>query len=236
MAASALERYLRNRETLSAEDQDILGRSRVAILGLGGLGGGVCEMLARIGVGELLLLDGDRFEASNLNRQILSCEDNLLEFKADAAARRVAAVNSTVKVQVHKRFARPDTMGLMIEGADLVVDCLDTIDARFQLQGAAGTLGIPLVSGAIAGVTGQVTVIFPGDPGFESIYGPGPSAGGQDRGIEQTTGNLAHCAMFVAALQVSECLKVLLKRGDLLRNRLLIADLWQNSVDVMELG
>lgn len=234
MGLSAEERYERNRETLSSEDQTVLGRSRVAILGLGGLGGGVCEMLARIGVGQLTLVDGDRFEASNLNRQIMSREENLGEYKVDAAAQRVGAVNSTVRVQVHRAFAGPDTIMTMIAGADLVVDCLDTIDARFLVEKAAGRLGIPLVSGAIAGVTGQVTVIFPGDDGFESIYGP--ASDGAGRGEELTTGNLAHCAMFVAALQVSECLKVLLRRGNLLRNRLLIADLWQNTVEIVDLG
>ena len=235
MTQPVRDRYIRNLETLSADDQKVLAGSCVAILGLGGLGGGVCEMLARTGVGELILVDGDRFEASNLNRQILCCEDNLGQFKVDAAARRVGAVNAGVRVQVHPGFFRADTADAVINGANLVVDCLDTIEDRFGLQKAAARLDIPLVSGAIAGVTGQVTVIFPGDPGFEGIYGPEAGLGRLDRGVEQATGNLAHCAMFVAALQVSECLKVLLKKGDLLRNRLLIADLWLNSVDVMTL-
>jgi len=235
------DRYIRNQQTLSAEDQAVLGRSRVAILGLGGLGGGVCEMLARIGVGELILVDGDRFDTSNLNRQLLSCEANIGQYKAEAAAQRVGGVNSIVRVQAYTDFFEADTIDAMLAGADLAVDCLDSIDDRFLLEAAAARLGIPLVSGAIAGVTGQVTVIFPGDPGFEAIYGPRPDAGSQGRepgharGIEKTMGNLAHCAMFVSALQVSECLKVLLGKADLLQNRLLIADLWLNSVEVMDL-
>jgi len=79
-----------------------------------------------------------------------------------------------------------------------------------------------------------VTVVYPGDPGFELIYGsrvPDENA----RGIETRTGNLAHCAMFIAALQVSETVKILLARGDVLRNRLLIADLWTNTIEVMDL-
>ncbi len=229
------DRYIRNQQTISAEDQECLGRSRVVILGLGGLGGGVCEMLARIGIGELVLVDGDRFETSNLNRQLFSREDNIGQFKAEAAAIRVCEINSRVRVTVYKAFFKADTADAMINGADLIVDCLDTIHDRFLLQKAAAKLGIPLVSGAIAGVTGQVTVIFPGDPGFDAIYGPDAASGSHERGVEQTTGNLAHCAMFVASLQVAECLKVLLKKGELLQNRLLIADLWQNSVEVMEL-
>ena len=235
MAEDLSSRYARNRETLSLEDQERLGRQRVAVLGLGGLGGGVCEMLARVGVGYLTLVDGDRFEASNLNRQLLSREDILGQSKAEAAAQRVAAVNSQVRVQTFDTFAGADTIGTMIEGADLLIDCLDAIDDRFMAQDAAQAAGIPLVSGAIAGSSGQVTVILPGDRGFELIYGPRSREGRPEKGVEQITGNLAPTAMFVAALQVSECIKVLLGRENILVNRLLVADLFQNSYEMIEL-
>ena len=91
--AAIENRYSRNFETLTPEDQDTLKQARVCILGLGGLGGGVCEMLARIGVGHLTLVDGDVFDATNLNRQLLSREDLIGESKAKAARDRVAAVN-----------------------------------------------------------------------------------------------------------------------------------------------
>lgn len=234
---SSQQRYARNRNTLSREDQERLAGARVVILGLGGLGGGVCEMLARVGVGHLTLVDGDRFEESNLNRQLLSREDNLNRSKAGEAAERLKAVNSLVRVRVIRAFAREESIADMIRDAHVVMDCLDTIDGRFLVGAVAGELGIPVVSGAIAGVTGQVMVIYPGDKGFEAIYGPRPEMGTSEKGkgVEQETGNLAHTAMFVASLQVSECLKVLVDRGQVLRNRLLIADLWENSVDIVTL-
>jgi len=228
-------RYSRNFNTLDPEEQALLGKSRVAVVGLGGLGGGVCELLARIGVGRLTLIDGDRFDISNLNRQLLSQEDNLGRSKAKEAKKRVNQINSSVKAFACPVFATQDNIRDLIQGAGLVVDCLDTIPARFDLQDASRDLNIPLVSGAIAGVSGQVTVIFPDDPGFELIYGSRSRSLDGDRGIETRTGNLAHCAMFIAALQVSETVKVLLGRGDALRKKLLIADLWTNSIEVMEL-
>jgi len=226
-------RYDRNFSTLSHEEQALLARSHVAVIGLGGLGGGVCEMLARIGVGTLTLVDGDVFDATNLNRQFLSREENIGASKAQEAKERIFAVNSTIQVHAFQAYADETNLDDMIQGADLVVDCLDTIDTRFLLQQIVQKAGLPLVSGAIAGVCGQVTVIFPQDLGYELIYGKKRNA--QSSGVETLTGNVSYCALFIASLQASECIKVLLNRGDILRNKLLIADLWSNSFDVMEL-
>ena len=226
-------RYDRNFNTLSLEEQKKLGTSNVIVIGLGGLGGSVCEMLARVGIGHLTLIDGDVFEASNLNRQLLS-EERLIGFpKAQAAKNRVNAINSEVKVRYFIEFVDESNMYERIKDADVVMDCLDSIDTRFKLQKAAQKASIPIVSGAIAGVAGQVTTIFPDDKGYELIYGK--KGRKQSKGVETRTGNIAYCAFFVAALQSSECLKVLLDRGDILRNKLLIAELWTNTFDIMDL-
>jgi len=227
------ERYDRNFNTLSHEEQKTLGTSKVVVIGLGGLGGSVCEMLARIGIGHLTLIDGDVFEPSNLNRQLL-CQEDLIGFpKAQAAKNRVNAINSEVKVRYFIEYVDESNLYERIKDADVVMDCLDSIDTRFKLQKAAQKASIPIVSGAIAGVAGQVTTIFPDDKGYELIYGKKGQK--QSKGVETRTGNIAYCAFFVAALQSSECLKVLLDRGDILRNKLLIAELWTNTFDIMDL-
>lgn len=227
------ERYDRNFNTFSPEEQKKLGASTVAVIGLGGLGGGVCEMLARVGIGRLILVDGDVFEASNLNRQLLSEERLMGVPKAEAARDRVIAVNSGIEVIHHIEFLDEKTLYETIKGSDVVMDCLDSIDTRFKLQDAAKKAGVPLVSGAIAGVTGQVTTIFPEDRGYALIYGE--KSRKQGKGVETKTGNIAYCALFTAALQSSECVKILLNRGDILRNKLLIAELWTNLFEVMDL-
>lgn len=227
------ERYGRNFNTFSREEQQKLGNAGVLIIGLGGLGGAVCEMLARIGVGHLTLVDGDSFEASNLNRQLLSEEHLIGVPKAEAAKKRVNAINSEIRVKHLVEFLDSAGMEEQLKGVDVVMDCLDSIDTRFQLQDAAKKAGTPVVSGAIAGVTGQVTTIFPGDKGYELIYGE--KSRNRSKGVETRTGNIAYCALFVAALQSSECIKILLNRGDILRNKLLIAELWSNLFDVVDL-
>ncbi len=227
------QRYARNLNTISRQEQERLGASRVTIIGLGGLGGGVCEMLARVGVGQLTLIDGDRFDVSNLNRQILSQEDLIGVPKAIAAKQRVTAVNSDVVVDARVEYLDSGTLYEGIKDAGVVMDCLDSIETRFSLQDAAHKAGIPIVSGAIAGVTGQVTTIFPGDSGYGLIYGQKTRE--QLKGVETFTGNIAYCALLTAALQCSECVKVLLNRGDILRNKLLIAELWSNVFEAVDL-
>jgi molybdopterin/thiamine biosynthesis adenylyltransferase len=226
-------RYDRNFSTISHAEQEILACSHVAVIGLGGLGGGVCEMLARIGVGNLTLVDGDVFDATNLNRQLLSREDNIGVSKARVARERILSINSAVQVNAVEAYADETNMEAMLQDADLVVDCLDTVDARFLLQEKTQKASLPIVSGAIAGVCGQVTVIFPQDSGYELIYGKKKHTHGP--GAEALTGNISYCALLIASLQASECTKVLLKRGDILRNKLLIVDLWSNSFEVMDL-
>ncbi len=227
------ERYIRNFNTFNEKEQKLLIKSHVSIIGLGGLGGGVCEMLARTGVGNLTLIDGDSFDQSNLNRQILSTEKLIGTSKAMAAADRVHAINSSVEVNQITKYADDSNLYDLIKQSDLAVDCLDTIDSRFVLERAAKKADIPIVSGAIAGVSGQVMVFFPEDPGYELIYGK--KSRNRSQGVETVTGNISYCAMMVASIQASECIKILLDRGDVLRKKIMIIDLWTNTFEVMKL-
>lgn len=225
-------RYIRNFRTFTPDDQIRLLRARVAVIGLGGLGGTVAELLARAGVGQLTLVDGDGFEESNLNRQLLCTASGAVagEPKAGAAARRVAEINPAVEPTVHAVYLNSENGAELLAGAAVAVDCLDTISARHTLAAAATAAGIPLVSAAVAGACGQVTTILPGDDGLTRIYGEadGPAA-------EAEIGCLGPAVTFLAALESAEVLKVLLSRGRLLQNRLLIADLMDASVEVFEL-
>lgn len=228
------ERYIRNSRTLTAEDQAALLDATVAVVGLGGLGGTAVEILARLGVGTLAIIDGDTVEESNLNRQMVATRALIGTAKAEAAARRVEAINPAVSVCPHPQFLTAENAPALLSGAALAVDCLDTISSRLILEKAARSLGIPLVSGAVAGFSGQVTVVYPEDPGLAALYGDADKA--SDRGIETALGNLAPGVTIIAALQCTEALKVLLDRPGQLRNRLLLMDLADYSFDVMELG
>ncbi len=217
------ERYARNLNTYSPPEQAALLCSRAAVIGLGGLGGTVVEILARAGVGALSLVDGDRFEGHNLNRQLLCTRDLLGVPKATAAARRVAAVNPSVAVTAHGEFLHAGNAARCLAGSQVVVDCLDNLPDRFILEAAARKLGLPLVSAAVAGLSGQVTTVFPEDPGLELVYGS-PDAS-SPAGAEVELGCLPQGVFLVAALEAAEVLKVLLGHPHPLRNRLLLIDL-----------
>jgi molybdopterin-synthase adenylyltransferase len=224
-------RYQRSHGTVGWSGQVKLLESTVAIVGAGGLGGWIIEALARMGVGHLVIIDGDTFAENNLNRQALCAEDNLGQRKTDAARERVAKVNSAVEATIHSVMADEASMREMLAGADVVVDALDTLPTRLILQKVAQELSIPMVHGAIGGYVGQVMTVFPGDEGLYAIYGRGDVP---ERGIEVQLGNPAATPMMVAAWQVQEVVKILLGVGKPLRNRLLFLDAEYGVTHILE--
>jgi molybdopterin/thiamine biosynthesis adenylyltransferase len=226
-------RYLRNRESITEDQQAVLKRARVTVVGLGGLGGATVEVLARIGVGTLTLVDGDRFETTNLNRQLLCTEQTLGGLKAAAAADRVSQINPTVTIHSIARRLTPDNAIEILGDSHLVMDCLDNLPTRFMVQGAARRLGIPMVSAAVAGNAGQLTLIEPEDPGLEAVYGPAEAA--PEHGAETRLGVLPHTVIALACLACSEAVKRLLGTGTGLRRKLLLVDLLDNRFDIVEI-
>lgn len=227
------ERFLRNASALSLRDQARLLNRRVAVVGLGGLGGYTVEILARIGVGAMTLIDGDRFEESNLNRQLLSTIGALGKTKADEAEQRIRSINPAVELAVHSEFfGRADALRLF-ENADLVLDCLDSISVRFELEAAARAARKPMVSAAVAGASGHVTTVFPQDRGLSLIYGENGSS--TEKGSEAELGCLPQAVALLASVEASEAVKVLLGKEGLLRNRLLVVDLFENTFEIMQL-
>jgi molybdopterin/thiamine biosynthesis adenylyltransferase len=227
------ERYARNMKTFSLDEQIILLRSRVSIVGLGGLGGAVTEILTRVGIGTLRLIDGDIFDDSNLNRQFLSTPDLIATSKAAAAAQKVRQINPSIVVQQYNENLNDSNSLSLIENSDVAIDCLDNVPSRFSLERAAKQIGSPLVSAAVAGVSGHVTTIFPEDSGLELIYGESDQR--PLKGVETSLGCQPQAVTFLASVECSEVIKILLGKGDLLRNKLFFADLSSNTIDVLQL-
>lgn len=215
------ERYRRNLGTVGFEGQRQLLEATVAIVGAGGLGGWIIEGLARMGVGRLIVVDGDRFEENNLNRQLGCTEAALGRPKAQVLAERVAQVNSAVEVSAHHAWLTLENAPTLLAGAQVVVDALDSLPARYLLQEAAARLGVPMVHGAIAGFTGQVMTIWPGEEGLRALYGPQPPS---ERGVEVSLGNPAATPMMIAAWEIQEAVKLITGAGRPLRRRLLLLD------------
>jgi molybdopterin-synthase adenylyltransferase len=226
-------RYQRNFGTIGWEGQIKLLESTAAVIGAGGLGGYIVEALARMGIGSLTIVDGDVFEAHNLNRQILCTEDVIGAGKAACAAARVQEVNSAVQTRAVTAWASAENLPEILQGANVVVDALDSLPVRFVLQDAAAALGIPMVHGAIAGYVAQVMTIMPGDRGLKDIYGEGELP---QKGIEVFLGNPAATPMLCAACQTQEVIKLLTGTGELLRNRLLMIDSECWDVQIIDCG
>ncbi len=157
-----MARYDRNIKTLSLEENEKLKDFRVCVIGCGGLGGYIIEMLGRIGIGYITAVDSDTFSESNLNRQIISSDLNLGKNKAIEAKKRMKIVNDLIYVNPITAFINKDNVLDILKEHDIVIDAVDNIETRFLLQESCEKLRIPFIHGAIAGWYGQVTTIFPG--------------------------------------------------------------------------
>ena len=226
-------RYLRNMGTVGIEGQLKLLRSTVAVCGAGGLGGAIIELLARQGVGRLVIIDNGRFVENNLNRQILATESDLRRTKVKVAEERVKKINSAVRVTPLKKFIDATNIMEFISGANVVMDGLDSLATRLLVAGACQELKIPFVHGAIAGFSGQVMTIFPGDKGLPAIYGPDMDKAAH--GLEILTGNPPATPAIIAAWEVQEAVKIITGAGTPLRNRLLFLDFAQGSFEEIPL-
>lgn len=218
-------RYIRNRETVSMEEQLQLVKSRVAVVGSGGLGGSVLLLLARMGIGYLVVVDPDRFDETNLNRQSLSSVPDLGQPKCEVAVRVLKNVNPGVDVQVHQDRMDGTNAKEILAESNVIVDALDNVPDRFIIQAAARSLKIPLVHGAVAGFEGQLMTIFPEDRGFSLLYGTGNVEKSSEKSPEALLGVPAVTPSFVATLQAMEVIKILLNRGRPFRNVMVHVDM-----------
>jgi len=230
------ERYQRSTGTVGIEGQLKLLKATVGVVGAGGLGGFVLELLARMGVGRLLVVDDDVFSDSNLNRQLLAHEKNLDLPKAGAAEKRISEINGAVAVKAYCRRGDSSNLPQLFEGCDLVIDCLDNLSSRYELEEACRKLNVIMIHGAIAGFMGQMAVIRPGKPLLESIYGS-RSEKAADQGAEVTLGNPATTPAMLASWQANEALKILAGLEDVLPdNIMLMIDLQSGHLHRVEIG
>jgi len=223
-------RYDRNMNMLSREENERLRNFKVCVVGCGGLGGYVIEMLGRLGIGYITAVDMDVFEETNLNRQILSNVNVIGKYKAMEAKERMKLVNPDVFINPVVEKFDIENGERILKGHDLAVDALDNIETRFVLQDICEKLNIPLVHGAIGGWFGQVTTIFPGDRTLDVLYKQKVK-----KGIEKELGNPSFTPALVASIQVSEVLKVLLNRGEVLRKEVLYIDIYSQEYHKIKL-
>lgn len=222
-------RYLKNYAAISVTEQSQLAKKRILIVGCGGLGGYLLEYLGRLGVGHITIVDGDVFDETNLNRQLLSSQINLGKPKVLAAKHRMLAINPLVHLETVQENLTEENAASLVKDHDIVLDALDNIPDRLLLQRTCKEVGLPLVHGALAGWYGQVCVIQPGEDLLDLIYGNYDI----EQGEEIETGSLSFTAGLVASIQASEAVKLLLGKPKLNRE-LLAVDLLRSQFDCIK--
>ena len=146
------EEFSRTALLLGDEAMSKLAHAKVAVFGVGGVGGYAVEALARSGIGTLHLIDDDKVALSNINRQILATHDTVGQYKVDVAAARIATINPAATVVTHRTFYLPQTAGdFDLTQYDYIVDAIDTVAGKLALAEGAAAAGVPLISSMGAG-------------------------------------------------------------------------------------
>jgi molybdopterin-synthase adenylyltransferase len=223
------ERYQRNIAAIGIEGQKCLLGAKIAIVGAGGLGGTVVEILARQGVGCLRVIDGDNFLIQNLNRQLLATEKNLGVNKAYAAKKRIADINPDVFAEAVPLMLIDTNAEALLSGMDVIVAAVDNVGTRVLLGKTAQRLGLPLVHGAIAGFNGQVSTIMPGRAGLETLYKFDINEHTDD---QMALGSPSTTPVIAAAIQAQEVVKLVTGIGDTLSGCLLYFNTKRNIYNV----
>ncbi len=226
------QRYSRQARfpAIGSEGQSRLAAARVLLIGCGGLGSILADILVRAGVGRLHIVDRDIVELSNLQRQVLFDERDVADNmpKAEAARRRLAAINSQVHITATVTDANPVTISALVADTDLILDGTDNLEARYLINDAAVKHGIPWVYGAAAGAGGMTTPIVPGQtPCLTCLSAMAPPPGTVPSC--DTAGVIAPILHTIAAAQATEAMRILTGRFDPAEARLLVVDAWAGT-------
>jgi molybdopterin-synthase adenylyltransferase len=214
----------RQREILNKKEQLKLKNSKITVIGCGGIGGAVIEMLARMGVSHLKIVDKDNFDVSNINRQLMSSMDTIGQAKTAVTKEMIATINPFVEVETFHTELNQENVEDIIKGSSIVVDALDNLIARIIASRCAFKLQIPFVHGAIHGTMGQISTFTPDTPTYEETFQL--SSLGKDlsdevvsdvkklaRAVPPVIGSVPN---IVGCLQAFEIVKILTGRGNII--------------------
>jgi len=220
---------------LGRKGQKKLAGSKVAVVGLGGLGTISSLYLALAGVGFLRLIDQDTVEVDNLHRQVLYGVEDLSYPKVEVSARRLEKANPFVKVEPVSENVNSKNVEKLLEGMDCVVDGLDNMHTRYLVNRACAKLGVPYVFGAAVGVEGNLSVFAPPEtPCLECVF---PSLEDNELMSCDVRGVLGATAGIIGTMQAMEAVKVLADVGSTLKGKLLIcdfSDMYFTTIDVFK--
>ena len=198
-------RYSRQEVLIGIESQDLLKEISVSVVGLGALGSNCANLLARAGL-NLILIDYDKIDLTNLQRQNIFTEQDINENKTETAKNYLEKVNSEIKIKIYNKKINKNNINLI--KSDLVLDCTDNLETRFLINEFCYKNNLPFVHGAAIQDKGSVFNVIPGRACFNCIY--------------KFTGNIVRCedlgvlntiTTLISSLQVNEALKILLNKN-----------------------
>ena len=220
-----LDRYSRQvmLEEIGYEGQLKLRSAKACVVGIGGLGNPITTRLVAMGIGNIRIIDRDVVELSNLHRQTLFDEFDIGQIKVEVAAKKLKKMNSDVKIEAFPVSVNDYTAMDIVEGCDVVIDALDSVNARYSLNKACVKKNIPFVTGAAVGVSGQVFTILPHQTAcYHCIF---PALDENSMPTCSTEGVHPSILSIIGGIEVAEAVKIITGKKPGLADRLLYVDL-----------
>ena len=225
LSSKELDRFSRQvmLEEIGYQGQLKLKNSKVCVVGTGGLGNPITSRLAAMGVGTLRIVDRDVIELSNLHRQTMFDEDDVGQVKVEVAAKKLKKLNPDCTIEALAVSVNDYTALEVVEGCDVVIDALDSVNARYALNKACIEFGIPFVTGAAVGVSGQAFTVLPKQTAcYFCMF---PDLNEDTMPTCSIEGVHPSILSIVGGLEVSEAVKVILGKKPSLSERILHIDL-----------
>ncbi len=231
LTETEIERYQRQIliEGIGNEGQAKIKNATVGIVGVGGLGSPACMYLAAAGVGHLIIVDDQKVEASNLNRQLLHWQEDgeASILKVDSAANKLTAMNPGLKLRRRSERINSGNISKLLDDADILVDCTDNFETRMIMNDYAIRRHVPLVHGAVESLHGQITTVMAGKtPCLKCIFPRSPNRKGPIPVLGPTAGT-------IGALQAAEVIKLITGLGQPLFGKLLVIDMRDNCYEMI---
>ena len=225
LSAKELDRFSRQvmLEEIGYTGQLKLKNSKVCIVGVGGLGNPITSRLAAMGVGTLRIVDRDVIELSNLHRQTMFDESDVGQVKVEVAAKKLQKLNPDCKIEALAISVNDYTALEVVEGCDVVIDALDSVNARYALNKACVKFGIPFVTGAAVGVSGQTFTVLPKESAC--YYCMFPELNEDTMPTCSIEGVHPSILSIVGGIEVSEAVKIITGKKPSLSQRILHIDL-----------
>ena len=230
-----MQRYSRQimLEEIGFTGMEKLRKATVCVVGVGGIGNPVTTMLSAMGVGKLRIIDRDVIEISNLHRQHLYREDDIGKVKVEVAAERLQRLNLTAKIEAIPISVTKYNAESLVEGADIVIDALDSVDARYALNDACIKQKIPFIYAGALGMLGSVCTILPGESAcLRCMF---PQLEEEDMPTCSTEGVHPSILYLVAGTQVSEAVKIITGQKPSLVDKLLYIDLNELTMEKVQI-